>query len=445
MRLPKPLERTHGSPSRCFSQRLLPPPLATLHLPLQSSPKAQPRCAAAQWRNSPSPMKRLRTLRKEYPKVVQYLRRGRTIYIVDCRSRLYGTNTRHVRSTAVDALRLHKEIREKLRAAAKPLAESCLDPHLNAALSKLAANGGNLQQAVDLWIERKAHTLQHSMQPNVDYLCREWIAYKLDNTLNSISQKTANEVRSYGGFICRTWGPLQIASITEKDIESTLEQLNCKNITKRQYLRYINMFLRWAMERKRLISELPTKHISVKVPTTPILIYLPHQIETMWRIVSKNFVELKGWFLICAWAGTRPSETARLTWKDVCFSTNQISVNEQGKTGARYVNADPHLIAALHRIQQNNSNQPLIPAVGLEQKLKMFRKQIQKQQIEWIQDGLRHTCVSYFYAKHKSWDLVEFNFGHSSRTSKQFYQKAVPEVEKTDFWNILKTIAHTAS
>lgn len=390
-------------------------------------------------------MKRLRMLRKEFPRVVQYLRRGKTIYVIDCRSRLYGTKTRHVRSTADEALKLHSQIREKLRAAAKPLSESSLDPNLKAALTKLAANGGNLQQAVDLWLQRKAQELQQPQQPNVECLAQEWMAYKLNNTLNGISQKTANEVRSYGGFICRTWGVHNIAYITETEIERTLERLDCKQITKRQYLRYINMWLRWVMERKRLISELPTKHISVKVPATPIRIYLPPQIQTMWQLVSTEFCELKAWFLICTWAGLRPSETARLIWRDVCFSTQQISVNEQGKTGARFVTVDKHLTDALQLIHCTTSDQPLIPLVGLERKLKLLRKRVQQQQIEWIQDGLRHTCVSYFYAKHKSWDLVEFNFGHSARTSKQFYQKAVPESQTTEFWKMLKTIAHTAS
>lgn len=205
------------------------------------------------------------------------------------------------------------------------------------------------------------------------------------------------------------------------------------------------MWLRWVMERKRLISELPTKFIKIKVAPKPIRIYSPQQIQTMWKIVSSEFQELKSWFLISTWAGLRPSETARLTWKDVCFFTNQISVNEQGKTGARFVTVDKHLTEALQLIQRTNSDQPLIPLVGLERKLKLLRKRVQQQQIEWIQAGLRHAAISYFVSRQKSQASVEFTFGHSIQTSKQFYQKAVPESQTTEFWNILKTIAHTAS
>ena len=412
---------------------------------MRRSSTAPPRCAATQWRNSPSRMKSQRILRKEFPRVLQYLRRGRTIYIVDCRSRLYGTKTRHVRTTASAALQLHSEIREKLRAAAKPIAESGLNPNLNAALTKLAANGGNLQQAVDLWIERNALELQQSRQPNVNCLCQEWMAYKLDNTLNSISQKTANEVRSYGNFICRTWGEKQIDSITENDIESILEQLKCKNITKRQYLRYITMFLRWVIERKRLISEIPTKHIRIKVAETIIHIYSPQQIQMMYQLVVNHFPELKSWFLICTWAGCRPSETSRMLWEDISTETNQIHVNSEGKTGSRFVSVDSNLISALLYIYKTDTNHPLIPT-GLERRLKMLRKLIKhKLDTEWIKDGLRHTCVSYYYSLHQSWDKVEYCFGHSVRTSKKYYQKAVPEQATESFWGALKLISNHTS
>lgn len=385
-------------------------------------------------------MKLKRTLRKEFPRVLQYLRQGRTIYVVDCRSRLYGTKKRHVRATESKALKLHSEIREKLRVAAKPIAESSCLPNLTAALKKLEANGGSLHEAVEFWIKQRALEVEQSLQPTVECLCKEWMAGKLDNTLNKISEKTAAEIRSYGGWIVRIWGGRKVAEITDKEIEKTLENIEVQNITKRQYLRYLKMFLKWVMERKRLISELPTKFIEIKVAPKPIRIYPPQQIQTMWQIVSSEFQELKSWFLICNWAGLRPSECARLTWEDVCFSTNQISVNDEGKTGARFVTAEKALVRALQGIHAKNSDQPLIPS-GLERRLKLLRKRIQKQQIEWIQDGLRHTCVSFYYAKHKSWDLVEFNFGHSSQTSKQFYKKAVPEAVTTEFWNLLNRIA----
>jgi len=91
----------------------------------------------------------------------------------------------------------------------------------------------------------------------------------------------------------------------------------------------------------------------------------------------------------------------------------------------------------LKKHYESNPKIDLIPK-NIDKKERLLRKKIKNiLGINWIQDGLRHTSVTYYYAKHKSWDKIEFNYGHSYRISRSNYQRSVPIDEVKDFWTII--------
>jgi integrase len=158
----------------------------------------------------------------------------------------------------------------------------------------------------------------------------------------------------------------------------------------------------------------------------------------MYNFIKINHYEMLGWFILNTYIGSRPSETIKMKWEDINFKSGEIYIQPDSKTGSRRPLIDEEVLIWLKNFHDVNNANDLIPK-NIDKKERFLRKQIKnKLGISWIQDGLRHTSVTYYYAKHKSWDKIEFNYGHSYRISRSNYQRSVPADEVKEFWEIIK-------
>lgn len=117
------------------------------------------------------------------------------------------------------------------------------------------------------------------------------------------------------------------------------------------------------------------------------------------------------------YAGIRPYEVRRLTWKRVNLKSGLVSLAPgHAKTGgSRHVSILPVLAAILNQAgSMHHSRKPVCPP-NWEKKWREVRRQsgiLRKR--GWVQDVLRHTYASYHLAHFGNHALLQKEMGHAS-------------------------------
>lgn len=117
------------------------------------------------------------------------------------------------------------------------------------------------------------------------------------------------------------------------------------------------------------------------------------------------------------YAGIRPHEVKRLTWKHINLKSGLVSLAPtHTKTGgSRHVSILPVLGSILSRMSSAGSPARSVCPPNWEKKWREVRRQsgILKKS-GWVQDVLRHTYASYHLAHFCNQNLLQKEMGHSS-------------------------------
>ena len=115
---------------------------------------------------------------------------------------------------------------------------------------------------------------------------------------------------------------------------------------------------------------------------------------------------------IMLYAGVRPHETARLSWRDVLLDDGVIYIAPQhSKTGgARCVTIHPPLARILRKVQKDDST-PICPPNWLRHWTALHKA---AGFTHWQQDVLRHTFATHHLATFRSYSELQLEMGHRS-------------------------------
>lgn len=149
---------------------------------------------------------------------------------------------------------------------------------------------------------------------------------------------------------------------------------------------------------------------------------------------------------ICAFCGLRPeNEAANLIWSDVHLDDDkpQIVVRpETSKTRRRrFVDISDNCIAWLKASGASRSGRvmPYSPATLKRHRDKLLAADKEKQwgELEWINDGLRHTYCSAYLTKHESVDRLLMQTGHSDpKVLWRHYYRVMTKADAEKYWGI---------
>ena len=385
-------------------------------------------------------MKLIQKIRKDFPPVRKYKLNETFVYIVDCRSKKYGMTNRFKRESESKAIELHNRIKSTVVSfgvSSNECKSLKNEIDFKKVSEKIAHFGVDIETVVNHFIDIKGEEIKNSIKPLISEMVNEFLKYKTVNVLEPIAKKTKREVQHYANVIKRIWGHMRVDEVNYDVVKEYLSNLNVQNSTRRKYKIYISMFFKWVINIKNIEMTNPVSKITIKVQKKEIQTYNPVQIKSMYDYVKTNHSEMLGWFVLNTFVGSRPSETIKMKWDDINFKSGEIYIQPDSKTGCRRPILDEEVLTWLKKHYESNPKIDLIPK-NIDKKERLLRKKIKNiLGINWIQDGLRHTSVTYYYAKHKSWDKIEFNYGHSYRISRSNYQRSVPIDEVKDFWTII--------
>lgn len=371
--------------------------------------------------------------RNTFPKVYSQFntKTGQEYYIVDARSKRYGMDDRFSFSTENEAITKAKAIAEQITKfggqAHIPRDVVHRSDSYQALLDRLAPFGCSPETAVEHYVSYLGHQAILATIPPISVLADEFQKYKLMD--KSLSPKTITEIKSYCRYVKATFGHLKPTELARNDAEMALRKMEVSNNTRRKYLTYIKMFMKWVHENKEYTAKNPLIGLNFKRDKFEKAFYSVGTLQTFFKSVYEKRPQMTAYYVLSCFAGLRPSEAARVKWSHVNFDTKELHVIK-GKTDARHITLQQTALAWLSFIRENVQSKDLIPKKNLNN----FDKQLRVIMPEWIQDGLRHTFASNYNSLIKNFNETAYYMGNSVSMVKQHYARTVAAEPLKAFW-----------
>ena len=137
-------------------------------------------------------------------------------------------------------------------------------------------------------------------------------------------------------------------------------------------------------------------------------------------------------------AGVRPREVHRLTWKDIDLEENSITIHSLcSKTGGvRQVEICSSLKRLLAPFANGKKNEKVCPK-NWQKRWRDIRNDSGFKNV-WVQDILRHTYASYHAKRFKDLPRLQLNMGHydlSLLRSRYVNMRGISHADARDFFN----------
>ena len=164
--------------------------------------------------------------------------------------------------------------------------------------------------------------------------------------------------------------------------------------------------------RREWCDKNPIKHIERKKVVEKEII--PLKLSETKRLIKTARNESPKYAMIAAllvYAGIRPREVRRLSWRDIDTEENTITVRSQcSKTGGvRHVEISP-ILNSLLIVDKTETHSPVCPA-DWQRRWRKIRDNSGFKGL-WVQDVLRHTYASYFTKRYSDLPRLQLNMGH---------------------------------
>lgn len=383
------------------------------------------------------PTRKQKLIRKEFPKVRQYKKRGYTYYAVDLRRKFWNGPSWKNFSSRDDALKYANELGQSVQtngvaSVAKNLAHF-EDEKLIRWNEQLGAYGKTVENAVEFMLDHLCKEKKRKESEHVSSLLSKWMLDRTENKFKPMRPRSSKTLRDMANRFKEDFKDARIEEMAHERIDSYLQDLDVEsNQTRKNRLSYLKQFFNWCVKKKHIAVN-PTDGIEIDVTRGTAEFFKVKQCEEL--MTKARETELCGYFALTLFGGIRPDEAGKLDWTNIHWEGNEITISETiSKTKRpRTFQMAENLVAWLRFFEEEKL--PLIP-INLKNKRQAFVKTLS---FPWIQDGLRHTFCTFHYAKHKNIELLRHDMGNSPAVIDRFYKGAINKSEVVKFWSILPT------
>jgi integrase len=373
----------------------------------------------------------MKTLRKDYPKVRQYVKHGNTYYQVDLRGKHHVGQKFKNFNDRKEALRFAADIGDTVAKNGISALATVKDERVAAWTEQCGRYGRTPEDAIALavnfWLQEKAKM----ESPFMAELLSVWLDDKIVG-VKKLRPKTIKSIREMANVFKKDFGTMRIKEVDSAVIENYLKSKELSQQTKKNIARYLQQFFNWAIFRK-YHSENPAeywvKQIEVKKGT--VKFYTVDQVEQTMRLAMKpENLHMTAFFALGIFGGLRPEEIQKMTWqKNVKMDSREIFVSHDiSKTKAdRQFTMSDTLFEWLESCREIKA---LVPLANLQN----YRKKITKNlPFPFVADGYRHTFATFHYAEHKNYEQLRFIMGNSPGVIQRHYKGTISQEEIAKF------------
>ena len=379
----------------------------------------------------------MKTIRKDWPRVRQYVKSGNTYFSVDLRRKHYQGQKFKSFSSRDEALEYASEIGKKV-------AKSGIDSiraveegdRVKAWGEQCALYGKTVEQAIEtaLTVWEKHRKVKESSF--MSELLSVWMLDKIENPLKPLRPRTIDSIRFMANTFKADFKDAKIKEIDQARLEQYLREKKVSNQTRKNLRNYLGQFFNWAIQ-KGHYDKNPVEKIEIQVQSgVPQFFKVEQCVAILKQVLKEESKSTMAYFTLCLFGGIRPEEAERMAWKvNVKMDTKEIYIPAAiSKTKKDRIFIMPGLLHLW--LQFCSQDEPLIPA-----NLRRLKDRVtQGLKFDWIQDGLRHTFATFHYAEQKNLEELRHIMGNSPSIIERFYKGAISAKAVEKFWMLTPTI-----
>jgi integrase len=306
-----------------------------------------------------------------------------------------------------------------------------------------------LPAAIEYWITHGRQHLTAKESPRLDKAFEDFKKW-LDET-PSLRDRSKDFLRTQVNIFCNSVPNLRVSDFTPDHIDAFIENRNVATQTKINSRLAVSRFFSWCMKGKdrRWVLVNPCKAVEVEKENRealPSVLTVDECTKLMRAAEARHQGRMAPYIAVCLFGGLRPAEAARLTWEHVNLTDGEITVKSQAsKTNKPRVVSMPRTLKAwlmahkekpfnpTNRRRDFDAIKQAAGYVGREdgagdQKLK-----------PWPSDVMRHTGVSHYFRKCKSFGETAEWAGNSESIIKRHYKGLVSSDDTAKFYAIMPT------
>lgn len=253
---------------------------------------------------------------------------------------------------------------------------------------------------------------------------------------------SVRDIRCIGNRILRTKPEFGKRNFSELSVSECEEWLNAAFTTNSQFNKARTMLhglFEFALRRewcdKNPIKLIERRRIIEKEISPLTFPQIKNLIKTAKMPKHKECLPAIG---LLMFAGVRPKEVHRLTWKDIDLEENSITIHSLcSKTGGvRQVEICSSLKRLLAPFANSQKNERVCPK-NWQKRWRDIRNDSGFKNV-WVQDILRHTYASYHAKRFKDLPRLQLNMGHydlSLLRSRYVNMRGISHTDARDFFN----------
>ena len=261
----------------------------------------------------------------------------------------------------------------------------------------------------------------------VDQLFSDFAAAKANDWSEASKKSFATSAKSF----LRRWTGHMVSAIDSDELEAWYEVTFSSSGYRAHEIRTIRPAFSWAVRRK-MIKESPFSRMEgVKVKRKPIVIYSPDEAA---RLMAACPMDARAAFALLLFAGVRPKELTRLTWKNIRDGYIHITADIAKTQQVRNIELEPNCCAWLESTGEHEPDTPICPPDWVR-RARAIRAAAG---VHSLPDTPRHSYASYHYAAHKDTATLKSNMGHAPNSDTLFihYRAAATPRDAQRYWAI---------
>lgn len=227
-----------------------------------------------------------------------------------------------------------------------------------------------------------------------------------------------------------------IGNVRAKDLRAWLNDITESPKSFNNYRGSIVTFFKWAKEQGHLSSEVITeaeKTSRLDEDDADVAIFTP---DEMKKLLERADDEMRLYLVLAGFAGIRREELMRMHWRHIDFKLWRFKLDKSvTKTGAKRNFAIVlSLRAWLEHLQVTKRTGKIFEDEELPERVIAFAREIG---VEWKQNVLRHSALTYRTAQTKNQPQVALEAGNSVAMVRKHYDDVAGEEEAQAWFGIL--------
>jgi integrase len=237
----------------------------------------------------------------------------------------------------------------------------------------------------------------------------------------------------------------RVTDVTPEIIDQFLAARKTSPSGKDTDRRAVSRFFSWCMERQRRWTAVnPCAQVRVEMgeKATPAILTLKQCKDLLKKTAKFKDGRLAPYVSVCLFGGLRPFEAQRLTWQAVNLKDGEIRLDgNQTKTGRARVVAICDTLRAWLKQFKNMAFFPSNWRKDFDAVKAAAGYGVPTEEAPdlkpWVDDILRHTAISHYFRKTRSYGETAEQFGNSEAIIKHHYQGRVTSVNAEKFYSLL--------